>query len=415
MSRVLLLSLMISAIFNIELFAQVNSDLYRNTPRGGVVTSGQLPDITAYSDRGEQLQLRELCRGGYSVIVTGCLTCPEFRREHPTIEAINADYAPRGVKFYFAYKSLRHPELDGYVEAQNISERLAMVERAKSTYGGVIEWIVDDMSNNLSQSLRSGSRSIYIISPEGEILNGWSSTNEQAIREALTRLVGAPKRVTSAEQLNLPPFERAQRRTNVDSDTTIERGDGLVIVKTTPHAPEDIYYVKMRAEADASLLESGTGRLALGFLPDPIHDAHWNNLATPMRYTMSLPKGVKANPATASAKRGRGDSDSEPRQFWVDIKGASPGDEIEITYHYYGCTPDLCEAFTHTYTITLAPEGQGASTFGFNKGGGRGNANRSSQRGEHSEGAARQNRGYNTNNTSSSMRYDRGSSSQYRR
>ncbi|MFR9651218.1 MAG: hypothetical protein SNG35_04255, partial [Rikenellaceae bacterium] len=353
----LLSLLLLVALSAITLEAQINNDLFRNTPVGGVVTSGKLPDFTAYTDSGEMVKLQELCQGRYTVLITGCLTCPEFRRINPTVEAIYADYAPKGVQFFFVYKTLRHPELDGYVEAQSISERLMMVERMKGILKGNIPWLIDDMDNNISSTLRSGSRSVYIISPKGEIINGWSAPQDQPMRQALTSAVGAPKRVTSPEELNLPPMERALRRNNTESETTIERPDGLVIVKSTPTNSEDIYYVKMRAEADAQLLESGTGRLALGFFPDPLYDAHWNNLAEPMKYTLKLPDGVKATPQEASANRGRGDSDNGPRQFWVDIKGASPLDKIEVTYHYYGCTPYMCEAFTHSYTIELTPEG----------------------------------------------------------
>ncbi len=394
------LSILFAAILSVlTLSAQVvNSDLYRNNPKEGAVTSGALPDFVAYTDKGEAVKLRDICAGHYTLLITGCITCPEFRRINPTVEAINVDYAPLGVETYFIYKSLRHPELDGYVEAQNLSERIMMVERIKEILKGDIPWLIDGMDNNIATTLRSGSRSVYLVSPSGEIINGWASPLEIPMREALTKAVGAPKKVTSPEELNLPPMERNARRKNVDSDTTIERTDGLAIVKTTPHNPDDIYYVKMRAEGDAALLESGTGRLALGFFPDPLYDAHWNNLAAPMKFTLELPDGVKASPQSATAKRGEGDSDSDPRQFWVDIKGASPGDKIVVTYHYFGCTPDICEAFTHTYTIELTPQGQGASTFGFNKGS-RGTQNRA--------GGGGQNRS-RTNSTSYQQRGSRG-------
>lgn len=92
----------------------------------------------------------------------------------------------------------------------------------------------------------------------------------------------------------------------------------------------------MRAEASSELLNTGNGKLALGFFPDPIHDAHWNNLTPAMKYELELPQGVKATPQEATAKKGEGNSDTEPRQFWIDIGGASPSDKIELTLHYYG-------------------------------------------------------------------------------
>ncbi|MFI3330692.1 MAG: hypothetical protein R3Y38_02690 [Rikenellaceae bacterium] len=369
MRKLKLLFTLLISLLAAQIHAQNVNNLTRNVPEGGVLSSGMLPNLVAYTSGGEKISLRDLCKDKYTLIVTGCLTCPEFRRAHPTIEAIAADYKRKGVQFYFVYKTLRHPELEGYVEAQKISERLIMVEHAKKKLGGEIEWIVDEMDNNIATALRAGSRSGYLISPKGEIINAWGSPQEQAMRSALTRVVGAPSKVTRVEELNLPAFERVARTKNIDSDISIMRTDGLTILKTTPQNPDDTYYVKMRAEADESLMSTGKGRMALGFFPDPVYDAHWNNLTPAMKYVLELPEGVTASPHEATAKPGKGDSDSEPRQFWVDIKGAKPGDVMKITYHYYACAPGMCEAFSHTYTIELTQEQKGARTYGFNRAG----------------------------------------------
>ena len=70
---------------------------------------------------------------------------------------------------------------------------------------------------------------------------------------------------------------------------------------------------------------TGSGRLVLGFYPDPVHDAKWNNLVEPMQYVLSLPDGVSATPAEAVAKKGPGNKEKFPRQLWVDIEGSEPG------------------------------------------------------------------------------------------
>jgi len=36
------------------------------------------------------------------------------------------DYAPKGVKFYYMYKALAHPELDGYVNPFTLKIRHAL-------------------------------------------------------------------------------------------------------------------------------------------------------------------------------------------------------------------------------------------------------------------------------------------------
>lgn len=340
----------------------------RNVPEGGVVSSGDLPDLSAYSENGDQLKLRELIKDKYTVLAMGCLTCPQFHKAYTGIESLSVDYTPKGVQFFYVYKSLRHPELDGYVEAQNISERLLMVQEVKQKLNTKVPWIVDDMNDNIRIALRSGSQSIYLISPEGKIVKAWGKLMEQELRQTLSNEVGKASTLTRVEDLNLPVIERNKKRPNVSTTTTIERPEGMTILSVMPTKPEDIYYVKMRAEATQELLNTGNGKLALGFFPDPLYDAHWNNLTPAMKYTLELPQGVMATPQEATAEKGDGDSDTQPRQFWVDISGAHPSDMIELTLHYYGCTPNMCQALTHKYIISIAPEDRGARTFGFNKG-----------------------------------------------
>ncbi|MGJ8743031.1 hypothetical protein [Polaribacter sp.] len=341
---------------------------YANVPEGGVATSGKLPDLNAYYENGDPLKLRELIKGKYTVLAMGCLTCPEFHKAYTGIEALNVDYAPKDVQFFFVYKSLRHPELEGYVEAQNISERLRMIKEVKKKLGTKVPWIADAMDDNIRIALNAGSQSVYLISPNGEIVKGWGKLKEQELRQKLSDKVGAASTQTTVKDLDLPVIKRYKKRSNDATNITIHRPEGLNILSIEPKNPEDIYYVKLRAEADRDLLETGNGKLGLGFFPDPIYDAHWNNLTPPMKYVLELPEGVTASPQEANAEKGPGESDTKPRQFWVDITGANPSDKIELTFHYYGCTPTMCKAFTHKYTINITPENNGARTFGFNKG-----------------------------------------------
>ena len=82
----------------------------------------------------------------------------------------------------------------------------------------------------------------------------------------------------------------------------------------------------------------------------------------------NLSEGITATPTEATAAQGPGDSDTQPRQFWVDIEGAIPYDELGLTLHYYGCTPDMCMALAHEYTVLLEDENRGSRTFGMNRG-----------------------------------------------
>ena len=335
----------------------------------GVLDSGRLPDLLAFSDDGEPVNLRELATDGYLVLKSGCLTCPKFHASSREVEAAAVDYAPMGVTFYYFYKSLRHPELGGFVEAQNLEERLLHIAKARVKLGTRVPWIADSMDDSVRIGLRSGANSVYLISPEGEIVYAAGEYDAEAFRNALTKAVGEPKQRTSAQDLELPRLER-NRQINETTDVRVERPLGMTILEIEPVSPEDTYYVKLRAEADRELLRSGAGKLFIGFYPDPIHGSKWNNLTPPMKYVLSAPDGSTVTPDEAVAHQGEGDTDTEPRQFMIDVSDLEPGATMRLALHYYGCTEEFCKPFTHEYLIRLIAEDRAASTFGF-RGGGR--------------------------------------------
>lgn len=329
---------------------------------------GRLPALNAVLPDGSETSLNDLIEGKYTVLAAGCLTCPEFHRGYREIEAANVDYAKKDVQFFFVYKSLRHPELDGYLQPQNLSERLLQLEIAKGKLGTNIPWLVDNMENEMREALDFGANSVYLISPEGEVVYSTERINIPSFRSALVKHVGQVGEVTTANELDLPRARRPERLINEDSDIRVERPDGLVVLKLSPSDPDETYYVKLRAEAEPELLKNGTGRLFIGFYPDPIHGAHWNNLTEPMRYTLKLPEGVEASPCMASAKKGSGKTDSDPRQFWVSFRSDSPIEDTEITLNYFACTDSLCLALSQSYTIHFEAVDDGSRTFGMNRG-----------------------------------------------
>lgn len=346
----------------------VGTALGGGVPPGGVLSNGPLPDLSAFTADGKPVQLRTLCKGKYTVLKAGCLTCPEFHRMYGGVEVAYADYAAKGVQFFYFYKSLRHPELNGFVQAQNMEERLLQLAEAKKKLGTRVPWIADTIDDSMRIGLQSGSDSIYLIDPGGRIIWASGKMDEAGLRAALARAVGPVANPTKVGDLHLPRIEKPARAVNEDTELGVARPDGLTILSITPAKPEDTYYVKLRAEADADLLTTGNGRLFLGFYPDPIHKAHWNNLTAPMKYTLTLPEGVTATPKEASAKKGPGDSDTLPRQFWVEVKGAHPGEEIQLRVDYFGCAPGMCLALSHDYTIRIESEDRGSATYGLNRG-----------------------------------------------
>lgn len=333
-----------------------------------MLRSGPIPEMNGVTAEGEPLNIQELCAGKYTVLVSGCLTCPLFHDSYGEIEAAFTDYSSDDIQFFYFYKSLRHPELDGFVEAQNIQERLLQLAAVREKLQTTVPWISDTIDDSMRLGLGSNSQSVFLISPEGEVLYGNGRIVREDLREALSKVLGKPKTVTQVSDLNLPTMKRNSRPPNEDSKLGVKREDGLTIVSTKPSKPNETYYVKLRAEADEALIKTGNGRLFLGFYPDPIHKAYWNNLTPPMRYTITTPDGITASPAQASAEQGEGESDRLPRQFWVDIKSDSKRKEFLLQLDYYGCTPDMCMALTHEYTVVLEDENRGARTAGMNRG-----------------------------------------------
>ena len=78
------------------------------------------------------------------------------------------------------------------------------------------------------------------------------------------------------------------------------------------------FYAKLRADADASLLQSGNGKLYLGFHLDPIYRIHWNNLTEPIHVEIESPDGVEV-PAALDGPKVEEPADADPREFLVDV------------------------------------------------------------------------------------------------
>ena len=308
-----------------------------------------------------------MIKGKYTVIKTGCLTCPEFLIAYKELEATAADYEKLDVQFYYIYQSLRHPEREGYVQPQNTKERLMHVTEAEERLGTKVPWIADTIDDSFRVAMKTNSNSVFVISPDSEIVYAADRMNGDGLRQALIGLVGDVEKPTSAADLNFPVMPRFPP-TNITNEIRVERPQGLVILKTTPTTPEKTYYVKLRAEAEKSVLETGKGDLYLGFFPDPIHDVHWNNLTPAMKYELELPEGVTVDPATATANKGPGDSDTQPRQFKLKVDASKSPADIKLKLHYYACSPGMCEAKTHEYTIAFQDAGRNSRTYSFNRG-----------------------------------------------
>lgn len=328
------------------------------------------PDLKVYTENGEPVSLLEVIRGKYTVLVTGCLTCPVFHRTYPGTEAVYQDYKDRDdIQFFYLYKSLAHPEYNGYVRPANLEERLAHIAEAKRVLDTSLPWLCDGMDNQARFTLGLGPNSHLIFDPEGRLLHALGWTTAEVLRQEIVKRVGDSATHTEIKDLHLKKQLPALAQKSVpQKDTPWLEFDELLVpvqiaAKTAGNQP---YYVKPRAEVTRSVLENGNGQMYLGFHLDPIHHVHWNNLATPLHYELQLPGNLKANPEQSVAAEVKEPSDSNPREFAVELTGAKPGDVMELTFHYFACSDEegWCVPATQSYKITLKADENGGGTMG---------------------------------------------------
>jgi len=209
------------------------------------------------------------------------------------LEAIAHDYAPKGVKFYYIYKSLAHPESGGYVQPLTLKERLMHVKEAEKRIAGAIPWMCDTITNDLMHTLGNAPTSEFVIDPDGKIVRKRAWGNALELRKDLETLVGPVKRPTSAADLDIkiaPPRRLAVR--GVVKRIKVPSSMKPLVVEPESEEGGTPYYAKLRADTDEQLLSSGKGQLYLGFHLDPIYRVHWNNLAAPIHVEIQSPEGV---------------------------------------------------------------------------------------------------------------------------
>tara|TARA_B110000495_G_C23026355_1_gene610000 strand:- start:1285 stop:2430 length:1146 start_codon:yes stop_codon:yes gene_type:complete len=267
---------------------------------------------------------------------------------------VERDYKSKGVKFFYIYKALAHPETNGYITPFNLKERLMHVAEAKQTLGSRIPWICDNMNNDLKHALGNRPNSEFIIDPDGKIVvtRDWSSPGE--LRSDLNRLVGSVTKPTEISDLKMPtrkPPEKAP--TGVVKRLAIP--DQLSPRKTTVKESEVPHYAKLRAEM-------GNGKLYLGFFLDPLYKVHWNNKAPALTYTINTPSGVTVTPAEGKSATVQVDADADPREFLVSVDGRS-SEPITVTVKYFACddAETFCVPVTQEYLVSFDRDPDGGT------------------------------------------------------
>lgn len=331
----------------------------------GLEIGSKLPDaLEVYTANGNKIKVKDLFKNKPTVIVSGCLTCPVFLRTYPGVEAVYQDYKNE-VNFYFLYKTLAHPENNGYIQPITIDERLSHIVDAKEMLQTKIPWLADPMTNEVSSAFGLTPNSEFLFDSEGRILymNTWSNAND--LRKTLSEVIGQSSKITTVESLNLPEVIRMS--TPLEEVTTrIKVEEALIPIIVNPDENSTIYYSKLRAEVTKELLQNGSGKLYLGFHLDPIHNVHWNNLVDPLKYEITVPERTEIKQAIGIAPVVNQTSDVEPREFFIEVTNWNVEDPLPIKVTYFACDEEdkWCKIVVQNYTLVLDKDVYGGGVIG---------------------------------------------------
>ncbi len=130
-----------------------------------------LPDVYVYTARDQsKVKLRSMVsRAPHTVLVFGDLTDDAFIKNYRTIEAAARDFYPKGVRFFYIYRHLKHPENNGFVKPFSIRERVQHTVVARDLLSTMIPWLCDTMDNDAAEKLMiPGAGPVFIFSASGE-------------------------------------------------------------------------------------------------------------------------------------------------------------------------------------------------------------------------------------------------------
>lgn len=268
------------------------------------------------------------------------------------METVYNDYSKKNVTFHYIYKTLAHPERDGYLNPFTLEERLLQIQEAKRVLGTKIPWICDTMDNRLKHAFGNRNSSEFIIDPDGRLSVKRAWSDPEALRKDLERLVGAVENPTRTADLDTEAATRGPAPTGVVPRLSLPVTTSAIVV--VPKPSDEPFYVKLRAEADQAALDGKAGKLYLGFHLDPLHKVHWNNLADPIHFEIEAPAGVTVSPASANGPKVATETDGDPREFLLDIDNGQ-SKLLVVTARYFACsdTEGWCKPVTQRYEIRL--------------------------------------------------------------
>lgn len=330
----------------------------------------KLANESVHNTEGVQVTLSSVVAANeHTVLVLGDLTDSDFIESYRNIEAAATDYYPKGIRFHYIYRHLRHPENNGYIQPFNLKERAQHVIHAKKKLSTRIPWLCDLMDNQTAKSLSlTEENSVFIFNAKGEeTYSGPFSDNDDFLK-ALAAIAGIMEPPTSADTLAEPTIEPLNLPTAelVTRITVNPEADHFLPLQVTPLESKNPCFVKVRAEGNEAIRTTGDGKIYLGFHIDPLYKTKWNNLADPLSYALKTSTGVVAPSINQAPRVTAQATDMEPREFLLDARKLDITQPItlQVSYSIHSTLSKKNISVTQQYRIKLQEDPFGGKAFG---------------------------------------------------
>jgi hypothetical protein len=267
------------------------------------------------------------------------------------------DYRDNDVQFFYVYKAVEHPEVNNFISAFSIEERLKHIAHAKERFKSEIPWICDTMDHQVEEAFGGAPNGEYILDPEGKIVRKRFWANPKTLRADLEALVGKVDKITKVEDL---PTAFIPEPRSIASGVVprIDLPGGMVPFDIDPVPDKDSpFFAKLRVEGSRELFGTGTGKMYFGVYLDPLYKVHWNNRAGRVKLEIKSDGVVIVDKDTYVSDEVKEDADVDPRQFLLDVTFADKTSPLNVKLTYTICDDEdtFCTEVTQAYQVNLKP------------------------------------------------------------
>ena len=274
------------------------------------------------------------------------------------------DYREKNIHFYYVYKNLAHPEINGFVAPHTIEERLKHIAEFKKITRSQIPWLCDPMEGKLASALGNAPNGEFVIDPQGEVIRQRFWSNPETLRADLTEMIGTLENPTTPEQA-LPAFKMPRREIASGVVPRLKLPANLRPMPCQIQPSEFPAYAKLRAEATPGLFtQNGSGQLYLGVYLDPLYQVHWNNRAGNVLLQIQVADEMKISSVNLAGPSVTADADIDPRMFLVDWeRKSSPDKSISVLLTYTVCddAETFCQTISQKYEIEIRADRRAGS------------------------------------------------------